>query len=715
MATELIQVYLNFRENLSQGLSNAESKLSEFKNKVDGLQKAFTPVAIASGAAIIGAIKFGAEWDKATGAAARGLDISGKELKAFQKDAENLAKNLSFQKSSADILNLATDIGKLGVAKNDVLAYTESIVKLATATDSLDKVEELSTNVAKIGNVFKFTSKDVAVFGGALNKLADATAATPNDILNVTQRLSGIGKQSKLSATQIAAWGATLISAGKDASTTATFMNSFLGILGAGTNLSKDAQAGLKSLGYEAKSLAIAFDKDANGTMLKFLDTVNKLDTVSQREILGKIFGKEFSDDAALLATQTKQLRDNLVAAGDTAGNIAKVNAEFKAMAENSLEGQMATLKNQMFEVGKTLGLVILPAIISINKSLIPFLNSMLGVAKTHPQLAQIGVVLLGLGVAVIPIASIVSSFITLTTVVPVVAASMTGLFTGMLALIPGAIAATVALGTALWTAFLPIAPFIAGIAGIAAGAYLIYKNWTPISNWFNNMFSNWGKGASLMWTDMGNSFNNSMSYMGNGINKFSNDFSNGFNRGMNNAGQSFNNWVNQTATALNQMTTWIWNGFNNLSKMAWDWGSNFVTNFVNGIKANIQKATDAVGNMTSEMGKFLPHSPSEKGAFRDLDKTGFAFTDTFLNGIKQSGLDSFFNNLFQAPKNNLGLSTPSPRNQNSNSSVQLVYSPQISGSRNDADYIVSQLKGREKELLDIIDKAIRKSGRKFY
>jgi TP901 family phage tail tape measure protein len=649
MASEIINILMTFKEQVSAGLAGVDSKLKGFQNNISKIQGALTPLSIASGVAIGGAVKAASEWADASAMAGSVLEISGDKLKDFGNQAEELSKKLNFQKSSTEILNLATAVSKMGVAKNDVIAYSESIVKLATATGQLKDIDNLSTDVAKLGNVFKFTSKDVTEFGAVVNRLDADGATTSSQIINVTQRLSGIGKQSKLSANQIAAWGATLLNASKDASTSATFMNSFLGTLGAGTNLSKDAQAGLKSLGYEAKSLAIAFDKDANGTMLKFLDSVNKLDTVAQREVLGKIFGKEYSDDAALLSGQVDALRKNLVAIGETDKNIGQIADKFKLMSESSLTGQLTSAKNQFNEIAKILGLAILPSVISILKGLTPMLTSFAAFAKTNPHIVSIGVALLGMGAALAPILGIVNAFVTFGAIVPVVYTGVVGLFTSMLALIPGAIVAVTTFGVALWTALAPILPFIAAIAAIAGGAHLIYKNWTPLSNWFNGTFSKWGQGAKLMWNDMATGFNNSMNYMGNGINKFSNDFGNGFNRGMNNAGQSFNNWIQQTGNALNEMTRWLWNGFNNLSRMAWDWGSNFVTNFVNGIKANVQKAADAVGNMTAEMGKFLPHSPSEKGAFRDLDKTGFAFTDTFLSGINKSGLDNFMGGLFQA------------------------------------------------------------------
>jgi TP901 family phage tail tape measure protein len=715
MNNEMIRVFLEFKENMSQGLAGVDAKLKGFQSNIDKLQGALTPLSLISGATIGAAVNAAAEWSKASSGAARGLDLAGKDLEKFKAQTEDLAKKLNFQKSSTELLRLSTEVGKLGIVVKDVPAYTENLVKLATATDKLNDIDELGKDIAKIGSVFKFTTKDVEEFGASVNKLDDISSATSTEILNFTKRISGIAATSKLSAKEVSAWGATLISSGQAPNVAATFMNKFLTVMGAAEAQTEKVQNAFHELGFSGKELAIMFDKDASGTLQKFLGKLRDLDTVSRRKIVAQIFGQEHVDSASQLLAVYDKLIPNIKQANDVAGNVAKMNREFDQLSNQSLEGQLNTVKNQFVEIGKTLGLTLLPSIVSINKQIIPMLNGFLEFAKTHPNVTKIGVALLGMVAVAAPLVSLVNTFVTLGFVLPVIATGTTGLLTGMVALIPGAIAATVALGTAIWTAFLPIAPFVAGIAAIAGGAYLIWKNWEPIKGWFRELFSIWGRDLNNLWAWMSKGINSSFNSMSVGINNWSNNFANSINRTINNSASGFNNWVNSLGNGFNSMFRWIYDAFNNLANAAWNWGSNFINNFVNGIRANINNAANAVANMTAEMGKYLPHSPSEKGAFRDLDKTGFAFTDTFLNGIKQSGLDTFFDGMFKAPKNNLGLSTPSPRNQNNNESVQLVYSPVITGSKNDADFIMNQLKSKERELLDIIDKALRKSNRKFY
>ncbi|WP_139729776.1 hypothetical protein [Aeromonas sobria] len=55
-------------------------------------------------------------------------------------------------------------------------------------------------------------------------------------------------------------------------------------------------------------------------------------------------------------------------------------------------------------------------------------------------------------------------------------------------------------LGIAMLTT--PIGWFIMGIAAIAGGAYLIYKNWDGISKWFSELWDAPSKALSKFWDD---------------------------------------------------------------------------------------------------------------------------------------------------------------------------------------------------------------------
>lgn len=742
MADSVIDVLLRLNDQFSNGIDAAVGKLNKFQSGVSAVTSGFTPLSVAAGAALVASGKFAAEWQKSLDSTSRGLDITGKELKNFGTEAEGLAKKLNYQQSSAQILQLATSVGKLGIAKNDVLAYTESLVKMGVATDQLKNIDEMATNVAKIGTVFGFTSKDVSVFGAAVNKLDDTTAATSVQILNFTNRMAALGKNSKLSAEQVAAWGATLVSAGKQPESAARFMSMFVGALGAGNNLSKQAKTGMESLGYSVKDLAIAFDKDANRTMQDFLTRVKALDSVAQREILGKIFGREWVDEAMLIVNQTDNLTKNLKAAGDTAGNIAKVNREFDKLAKSSLEGQMNQFKNQMFELGKAIGLVALPPLLQLNSAILPLIQNLAVLIQKHPQIATIIATLLGITAVIAPIGMVVSGIAGLVTSIGAASTAVagfsvflgTGLIPGLMSLssfiLPAIGTAAAAAFGAFVTAAAAIAPVIVAVTVFSTLAAAVILNWKPLKAFFADLFSSWG--ASLRKFDA-----DAKTYLMNldknyaavlqGIRTKLNEWDASAQTSLRNLDASYMrvmaNLKNSAVSAINEaksvvsnFISWLTSSVSNIASTAYNSGTSFVTGFANGIKNNINSATSAVSNMASQVGQYLPHSDAEKGALSQLTASGIAFGRTLMEGIKMSGIGSYLGSVLQSPgSGGLGVRPSMAIAPASGGGIGATITFNVTGSASDADAIVKALRQRERQLLDLINQASQRINRNSY
>jgi len=741
MADSVIDILLRLNDQFSTGIDSAVGKLRGFESGVSKITSGFTPLSIAAGGALAASGKFAAEWQKSLDTTARGLDITGKELKDFGVEAEGLAKKLNYQQSSAEILRLATSVGKLGIAKNDVLAYTESLVKMGVATDQLKNVEEMATNVAKIGTVFGFTSKDVGVFGAAVNKLDDTTAATSVQILNFTNRMAAIGKNSKLSAQEVAAWGATLVSAGKQPESAARFMSMFIGALGAGTNLTEKSQTAIEKLGFSVKDLSVAFDKDANGTMIKFIDRVKQLDTVSQREILGRIFGREWVDEAMLLVNQTDNLAKNLKAAGDTAGNLAKVNREFDQLSKSSLEGQMNTFKNQMFELGKALGLAVLPPLLQLNQAALPLIQNVAVLIQKNPGLASVIATLLGITAVIAPIGMVVSGIAGLVTSIGAASVAIGGFTTFLTAgFIPGMLslssfilpaigtAATAAFG-AFITAAAAISPVIVAVTVFSALAAAVVLNWKPLKAFFADLFTSWGTSlnkfdasAKVALTNLDRSYFTALQNMRTSLNAWDasaqtslRNMDAAYGRMLNNLKTNAASAISQAKAVVSEFMAWLSTSVSTIASNAYNSGASFVSGFANGVKSNIANATSAVSNMTSQIGQYLPHSDAQKGALSQLTASGIAFGRTLMQGIQASGIGSYLGGYLQ-PVSGGGIrpsfATGTPAS-GGGGAVTITFN--VTGSASDADAIVKALRQRERQLLDLISQASQRINRNSY
>jgi TP901 family phage tail tape measure protein len=791
MATkEIISVILDFRENLSKNITPAISALNKFQDRTETLRNALTPVSAASGLFLVGAAKSAADFSKALKEAKKGLGLTNEELKEFGNQAKQVSENLDFQVGSKEILNIATAAGKLGVAKKDLADYTEGLVKFAVANDKLDDIENLNENVAKVNAVFKMGIPELKDYYGALSVLADTTSANAVQLVDFSQQIAGTAKNANISAKSINAWGATLIDSGQTAGTAATFMRNFSIKLGAAENQSKGAREAFEKLGFSAKGLATAFSKDAQGTMIDFLEKVNelkKVDPVAANRVMASVFGAENISNANLLLGKLDDLKKNLIAVGDEQANAAKLTSEF-AVSSEGLDGAMRALKNVFQEIMIEVGTAFLPGIVKAATAMLEFTKPVLAFVRSQPGIAGTIAALLGIVTVIAPILHLVSL---VSTVLGMVAPLITGI-TAVIALIGG-----VAGGIGVF--ILAAAPVIAIIAAIAGGAYLIYSNWDFLEGWLNNFWSNLPMNAQKAW----NGLVSGASWCVTGIKNFFVNLWNGISAAtLSFFGVSLSNWqkyvTNSTALIKGLFTGWVnwqkwqvdttinllnglmnflkqffvgiagyykWlfdgyknviNGFltvtknvvtaiasvlGNIAKLIWDntigiwwkvqvelysmlgklvsdawtFGSNFIGAFVNGIKANINKAVSAVGDMAGQMAQYLPHSPAKKGGLSMLDVNGMRFVETFISGIEKAGLTNFLNNAFVTPmnaaSNTLIPQTAAAASSGNQAPINITYNI----SAKDSEDILKQLKSRDKQLLDLINRSSARINRQSY
>lgn len=678
MADTIIDVVLRLKDSFSKGLDNAASSAKGFQGKMEGLSKSLAGVSIASAAALGGSIKLAADWQKSIDGAARSLDLSGDALKKFGKEAETLTAKLNFQKSSTEIATLAADIGKLGVATEDIFKYTEAVTKVAIATDKLDKVDEMAVDLAKIGGNFKLSTEEVEKFGAALNKLDDSGSVTSDQLLNFSRRMSAFAPAMGISEKATLAWGSTLVGAGMEVETAANFMKNFTNRLAAVNTLSKPASAALEKMGYNLKNLQQDFLKKPNETLITFIERMKTLPKAQQFDTIVQVFGQEWAAAFLNASGNLDVLKKNLQLAGDDAGNLKKLTDEANGMSQ-SFQGMTRSFQNQIGEIGKQIGLILLPSINQLLKDLSPLLNKVVQFTQTHPEITKWVVAALGIGAVAAPIAAVVAGIGGFIAIIPAIAAGL------------GVISA----------AALPIAAVVAAIAAVAAGAYLIHKNWEPIKKFFADIWL----GMTYSVNQFGNNFknwaNNLHSTIGKQFDQIGNRISSSIEYGINGAVNSVKSFVD-----------WIWNLGANFANAAKNWGTGLINGFVDGIQSNIARAQSAVSNFTSGIAKYLPQSDAEKGALSQLTASGKSLVDTFFKGVNAAGLNERLTNLLSNPfGESVGLSPAYATATGRQPSTINIEMP-ITIQGNVTQDVINQLRKRDRELIQVISDANRRLGR---
>jgi phage-related tail protein len=316
--------------------------------------------------------------------------------------------------------------------------------------------------------------------------LDDKSQASAAGIIDVMRRIGGMAKTLKMPAREAAALGSTFLHMGSSAEVAATASNAVMRILGAATIQSKSVRSGLSSIGFAPESVQRSMAKNATGTIQAVMDKLNALNSEQRIVASTRIFGAEYGDDIAKLATGADEYRRQLalVRGEEQKGSMAReFNARLKTTA-----AQWQLTKNRMTEVGVAIGGALLPALNDLLKAAGPMVEKFAAwsMANTDTIKTVVGTTLALSGLRVVA-TGISVAFATIEgPVISVMGFIARWRATGALAAMGrfGPVAMRVVtflrtIGTAI--AAIGGGPVAIAVAAITAGALIVRKYWEPI------------------------------------------------------------------------------------------------------------------------------------------------------------------------------------------------------------------------------------------
>lgn len=154
------------------------------------------------------------DWQSQFAGVRKTIDDTEEGYTELSDGLRDLAKELP--STHAEIAGVAEAAGQLGVARDDVLGFTATMVDLGETTNLT--AEEAATNIAQISNVMGTMEREgaqgVERFGSALVALGNDGASTEAEILNMAQRIAGAGASLGASEADVLALSNTLASMG---------------------------------------------------------------------------------------------------------------------------------------------------------------------------------------------------------------------------------------------------------------------------------------------------------------------------------------------------------------------------------------------------------------------------------------------------------------------------------------------------------------------
>ncbi|NNG82831.1 phage tail tape measure protein [Acinetobacter sp. ANC 5378] len=441
-------------------------KMQERMGKANEMAKKGLMIAGAGAAALAVPVKLSIDFESAMADVKKVVDFdTPQQFKQMENDIISMSTRLPM--AAKDIAAIYAAGGQSGIAKNELTQFAETAVKMGVAFDIT--AEESGQAMAEMRTAFKMSQSEVTTLADKINYLGNNTPAAAKGIMDIVQRIGPLGEVGGFASGSIAALGATIRGMGVAEEVAATGIKNMMLALVAGESATKGQHNAYIELGMDAKKVAQDMQKDAEGTTLSVLKAISKMDKYKQAAMLKELFGSESLGSISPLLTNMKALEDNLGKVADKQKYAGSMEKEYAARAATTANN-IFLAKNAMAALGITIGNQLLPGVNSITEKFTGVIKSVQTWAQANPALSSsltkiaVGAIAIVGGLSALSIGAIAIFG-------PMM---MVGRAFGVVAL------AAKGMSMALLTN--PITWIVLAIAG---AAFLIYKNWAPISAFF--------------------------------------------------------------------------------------------------------------------------------------------------------------------------------------------------------------------------------------
>ncbi|MGC5885735.1 phage tail tape measure protein [Ralstonia pseudosolanacearum] len=442
-------------DKLSPALAGIRKNIASFRKglKSDGLGDLSFKDVLAGGALaapVIAATRAAVDFESAMADVRKVVDFDTPEqFKAMGKDVMDMSKRLPM--AAKDIAAIVAAGGQAGFDKNELGRFAEDAVKMGVAFDQT--AQQAGEMMATWRTSFKLGQEDVVRLADQINYLGNTGPANAAKISQIVTRIGPLGEVAGFGANQIAAMGATLAGMGVQEEIAATGIKNMMLTLTSGASATKSQQNTFKALRLDAKKLAVDMQKDAQGTMLRVLTAVSKVDKSKQASVLDGLFGKESIGAIAPLLTNMDLLRKNFERVGDATQYAGSMQKEYESRAATTANN-MQLFQNRVTALGISVGNILLPPLNQFMGFLGPLVDRVADFANANPEVVQ-GVLGAAAGLTVLKLAA-------------VAAAGGMKLLLGLSSLTPIGLA----------------------VRGIALVAGLLIANWSTVGPFFSGLWS---------------------------------------------------------------------------------------------------------------------------------------------------------------------------------------------------------------------------------
>lgn len=198
---------------VGESISKAGNKIKEYGNKIEIIGNKLSVVSASVGALAVSSVKASIDFETAFTGVEKTVDGTTEQLAKLREGILDMSTKLP--SSAVEISAVAEAAGQLGIQTDNILDFSKAMIDLGNSTNLT--ADEAASQLAKFANIMQMSQKDFDKLGSSIVDLGNHFATTEADIVDMSMRLAGAGKQVGLSEGQVLGLATALSSVGIEA------------------------------------------------------------------------------------------------------------------------------------------------------------------------------------------------------------------------------------------------------------------------------------------------------------------------------------------------------------------------------------------------------------------------------------------------------------------------------------------------------------------
>lgn len=207
------------------------------------------------------------EFESAMTGVAKTSDLGGEELAGMSREIQELSQRIPV--TTTELAKIAETGGRLGVAKSDLMSFTEVMANLSVSTNLAS--EEAAEMLAQFASITGMNESLYSNLGSAITELGNNFATNEKRIAEMAQTMAAAGTNAGMSVPDILAMSTAVTHLGIEAGTGGNNLSNLIGDIQLAVETGEDLEKWAKAAGMSAQEFAALWGTDATEALRRFI------------------------------------------------------------------------------------------------------------------------------------------------------------------------------------------------------------------------------------------------------------------------------------------------------------------------------------------------------------------------------------------------------------------------------------------------------------